>query len=287
MSIPIMKSIQDILYNENDCINFLFDKGIINKFKKCLQCGSSLYVERKLFRCSNTRCRKSFSVLKNSCFENNHISCSDMMLLGYYWLCKANYTTISNITGHSPNTIVKYINFFRNLVICSLKNKDEKVGGNNVIVEIDESKFIQQKNSNDGTWIVGGIERTEKKKIFLKVVKNRNARTLKAIIKKYVKPGSIVMTDMWKGYQGLEILGLIHKKINHGKNFVDPITGAHTNTIEGTWGGLKLQIRPRNRDKDKINNHLLEIIWRRKHRGDLWNAFLDVLRIKKKKCTNK
>ena len=37
-------------------------------------------------------------------------------------------------------------------------------------------------------------------------------------------------------------LGLEYWQVNHSHTFVDPLTGAHTNTIEGTWHGLKLAI---------------------------------------------
>ena len=63
-------------------------------------------------------------------------------------------------------------------------------------------------------------------------------------------------------------MGFRHLRVNHGKNFVDPNTGAHTNTIEGTWNGVKTRIQPRDRDEN-LNDHLLEFIWRRKHRDYL------------------
>ncbi|CAG8741644.1 10681_t:CDS:1, partial [Acaulospora colombiana] len=39
----------------------------------------------------------------------------------------------------------------------------------------------------------------------------------------------------------LEELGVTHMTVNHNECFVDPEMGAHTNTIEGTWGGVKLK----------------------------------------------
>ncbi len=71
---------------------------------------------------------------------------------------------------------------------------------------------------------------------------------------------------------------MTHQTVNHSENFVDPITGVHTNTIEGFWNGLKYHIAPRNRNQNDIDEHLLEEIWRRKHQGNLWNALLDALK---------
>ena len=152
---------------------------------------------------------------------------------------------------------------------------NEKIGGRNVIVEIDESLF---ENGKEGIWVMGGVERTSEKKCFFKVVKNRNAQTIRSVIRKYVKPRSKIFTDMWRGYKNLGELNMRHISINHGKNFVDPGTGAHTNTIEGLWAVVKSKIRSRYRTKKLINNHFQEFIWRRKHKSDLWKGLLDSLR---------
>lgn len=68
------------------------------------------------------------------------------------------------------------------------------------------------------------------------MVPQRNAETLEMVIKQFVKPGSIIITDCWRGYSGLQSLknqNYIHKTINHEVNFVDS-NGLNTNTIEGT-----------------------------------------------------
>jgi hypothetical protein len=59
---------------------------------------------------------------------------------------------------------------------------------------------------------------------------------------------------------------------------VDPNTGVHTNSIEGTWSGIKFNISPRNRTKTTITNHLLEYIWRKENKNHLWRAFLNLLK---------
>jgi transposase-like protein len=281
-TIPNLKSLKNILFDEQECINFLFEQDILYKPQSCSHCNSSLYRERKLWRCRNRKCRKSVSIFKDSFFSENHLNCSDTMLIGYLWLCKTKHTSIIHMTGHSPNTITDYMNLFRELIIDTLEDEDDIIGGDNIIVEIDESKFGRRKYNRgrviDGVWIVGGIERTEEKKCFVKVVENRTAETLHEIIRNHVAPGSIVHTDMWRGYTGIEELNVTHRTVNHSENFVDHDTGVHTNTIEGLWNGIKIGIPPKNRKKDKITDHLLEFIWRKKNKDNLWNSFLDALK---------
>ena len=58
----------------------------------------------------------------------------------------------------------------------------DKIGGNNIIVEIDESKFGKRKyhrgHKVEGVWIIGMVERTEQKRIKLMVVDDRTAETI-------------------------------------------------------------------------------------------------------------
>jgi IS1 family transposase len=275
--IPSLKSLQNIFYDEKNCIEFLLDKDILNKPRLCTHCNSSIYRDIKIFRCTNRNCRKAISIFAHTFFARNHLRCSDIILIGYLWLCGSNYTVIQNIMDCSPNTISRYTKLFRQLIIDNIDEEDEVIGGDGIIVEVDESKFHSRKEAG-GIWVIGGIEKTEEKKCFFKVVNQRDARTIREIISRHIKPGSIVVTDIWRGYQNIEDFNVTHETVNHGENFVDPISGLHTNTIEGTWAGLKLKIRPCNRSSDLISDHLLEFIWRRKNRDDLWNGLLDALR---------
>ena len=56
--IPTLKSLynnNNILFDEQKCIKFLFENDSLYKPKSCSHCDSSLYYEhkRKLYRCNN------------------------------------------------------------------------------------------------------------------------------------------------------------------------------------------------------------------------------------------
>jgi transposase-like protein len=278
MKIHSLKKLQNILFDEEKTIEFIFEKDLIHKPKYCSNCNNKEFSRyKKLFRCKNKDCKKAVSILKNSFFEKSKMQICDILLLGYLWLNKVKYTSISLMTDQSHNIIVKYIKIFRDLIIKTLKEDDMIIGGKDIIVEIDESKF----KKNEDFWIVGGIERTEKKKCFFVIANDRSQQTLKKIIKKHVRPETMIYTDSWKGYFHLEELGMKHKRVNHSKTHVEYHGNIHTNHIEGTWAGIKLQISKRNRNINLIEKHLLEFVWRNKHRDKLFEAFLDAIKSSK------
>ncbi len=54
-----------------------------------------------------------------------------------------------------------------------------------------------------------------------------------------IAPGSIIISSRWVSYQGMQTMtGMkyVHHTVNHTKNFLDPTTGAHTQTpnLSGT-----------------------------------------------------
>jgi transposase-like protein len=205
------------------------------------------------------------------------------MLLGYMWLTGVDYTTALAQTTHGSTTIVEYFRYFRELVGDSLDEVDWKVGGEGVVVEIDESKFGKRKYNRghrvEGAWVIGGIERTQSRKFFVRVVEKRDAETIVDVLRDHVLPGSIVHTDCWRGYVHItEDNAVVHRTVNHSMHFVDPETGVHTNSIEGKWAALKRKITLRGRVKETLPEYLFEQIWRTRNKGDLWNAFISSLR---------
>jgi transposase-like protein len=160
-----------------------------------------------------------------------------------------------------------------------------RIGGPGVIVEVDESKFGKRKHNRghrvEGCWVLAGVERGGRRKMFACTVRSRSARTLRRVLRRHILPGTIVITDLWKGYNTQDMIqsGFIHYTVNHSQTFVDPQSGAHTNTIEGTWSGIKYVVNKRNRTHDKVGAYLFVFIWRRQYAGMYWDRVVQLLRL--------
>ena len=149
-----------------------------------------------------------------------------------------------------------------------IESQSRTIGGYGCIVEIDESKFVKRKYHKGKArkcedWILGGICR-ETGECFMRIVKNRNKETLQKYILKYVKPGSVIITDCWAAYKelkNLEGMDYTHYTVNHSETYVDPVTGAHTNTIEGTWAHCKRACPKLGLRSTFLDGYICRFIW--------------------------
>ncbi|KAH9182952.1 hypothetical protein AeNC1_015072 [Aphanomyces euteiches] len=114
-----------------------------------------------------------------------------------------------------------------------------RIGGEGCIVEIDETSLAKKRKYNRGRvhqdcWLFG-------------VYNDITKKTLSAIIKECIKPGTLAISDKFVSYVSanerhtlennplLRGMNLSHQWVNHSENFVNPLNGAHTQTIEGLW----------------------------------------------------
>jgi transposase-like protein len=280
---PTLRAVWTIVEKEDAAIEFLLERGAFYAHSCCTACGGNMSRRKKKLRCTKDGCRKSVSILAHSFFAQSRIAVNDCLLLGYLWITGASLSTALAMSGHSKPTIVDYFGFFRQLVTSTLDPEDTLVGGPNIVVQVDESKFGKRKNNRgshrEGAWVIGGIEQTEEKKFFLEVVDKRDADTIADVLERHVIDGSIVHSDCWRGYAGIESrMGVTHATVNHSVGFVNKENGVNTNSIEGKWAGLKRRITLRGRVRDKLGMYLFEQIWRFKHKNNLWEGFLAALR---------
>ena len=63
------------------------------------------------------------------------------------------------------------------------------------------------------------------------------------LITTHIHPGTAIYSDQFTPYMPLNQLGYTHLSVNHSKNFVDPNSGVHTNTIKGVWTLLKKKLK--------------------------------------------
>ena len=92
---------------------------------------------------------------------------------------------------------------------------------------------------------------------FFEYVERRNEETLLEVIQRKILPGSTIMSDMWSGYQNLltrlSHYGYSHLTVNHSQNFINPVTGANTQSIESFWSVIKRNLRKKGTNYGKFN----------------------------------
>jgi IS1 family transposase len=283
--IPSQREIHSILFEVEPCIDFLLAKEIIYSSMECEKCEKPMKLQRnrRTFRCGTKNCRKEVSMFKSSFFSMCKLECCEILNLAYMWICGASHTILLALGDHSSATVCSFMSYFNQLVGNMVTDENCQIGGPGVEVEIDESKIAKRKYQRghrvEGAWIIGGVERTEERKLFVVRVQDRTKQTISNLISRFVKPGSIILTDKWKSYDYLsKETQFTHHTVNHTLHFKDPDTQIHTNTIEGTWSGIKSKIPKRNRSGAFVDEHLLAFVWRRQNEDNLWEAFLEALK---------
>lgn len=283
--IPPIEDIHDVLFHEKACIEFLFERGILHQNQSCKKCGHAMerrHDKYKQWQCGYSGCRAQSSIFIDSIFSESRIPCHKLLHLGYMWLTKASRCEIIDTLGIDTKTASSKCKLFTQAVSESLELEDDMLGGEDVVVEIDECVTAKRKYNRghmvQACWVLGGVERTKERRVFMVRVPNRSANTLIPILSAHIRPGSIVHSDLWKAYCCLtDDTGLEHRTVNHSCNFKDPVTGVHTNTIEATWSAFKRTIKTRSRTPEGIDDGIEVFIWRRKHCTNLWLALLEAL----------
>lgn len=114
------------------------------------------------------------------------------------------------------------------------------------------------------------------------MVEARNAQTLLPIIEKVCRPGTIIHSDEWAAYRAVKkITGFEHRTVNHSINFVDKITGVHTQNVESLWCQSKQIIKQmKGIRSEQLPSLLNEYIWRSNYRENLKSSLFYLLSVK-------
>ena len=287
-----MLSLCDLFQDEEQSLQFvyqfdmLYDGGVCESTPHCagnyqiVSDPSSKYGHRLRCNC----CGKTKSLLYNSVFTRTHLPINKILHLIYCWAMEYSCELAAHETGVTMATVTNFFQAFRQACAHWLDQEGQQpIGGVGYNVEIDESIVSKRKN-NVGrllqeVWVFGGVCR-ETHERFVLMVPNRNAATLLPIIQEMILPGSTIHSDGWAAYNNISQLpeGYTHKVVNHSQNFVDPVTGCHTQTIERMWREVKrIRRRYEGIQRCDVNHHLAEYLWREARGVDKSNAFREAI----------
>ena len=166
----------------------------------------------------------------------------------------------AEIVGVQINTATKFFMRLRKLIANKLPNYE--LDGE---VEVDESYFGGVRKGRRGRGaggkvaVFGLLKRSGK--VYTAIIPNAKTKTLLPIIRKKIKPDSVVYTDTFRSYNALDVSEFKHYRINHSKVFVDKHN--HINGIENFWNQAKRHMRKYNGiKKDNFYWFLKECEWR-------------------------
>jgi len=176
----------------------------------------------------------------------------------------------ADILGLHRNTINRYYLLFREVLHeYQVWLFEELVHGQ---AEVDESYF----GAKRVTWFRGKLKRwrgTQKQPVFgilerngrvyTEIIPCCSKRVLKQIILWKVDVETEIISDGWRGYNGLVDMGFRrHYRVIHKENERSKGKGIHINGIENFWSFTKRRLAKFNGTKSNFELHLKECEWR-------------------------
>lgn len=220
----------------------------------CPFCGSinvCRFSTRKAFKCREKGCRKQFSVLVGSVYQNTKIPLTKWFLATYILsvhskgissLQLANWLGVTQTTAwHLNHRIREMLTDKSTELLEGICEIDETYIGGKEANKHASKRKRQGGGVSGKIMVLGAIQR--KGKVKTRVIPNTTVECVTDVVKEFISTDSTMVTDEHHAYKRLSPL-YDHKTVNHrAKEYVrkDTIL-VHTNNIEGYWNILKKQI---------------------------------------------
>lgn len=200
------------------------------------------------YKCRNTN--KYFNVRTKSIFEGTKIPLQQWFL--------AIYLFVSHKKGISSHQLAKDIGItqksawfllnrirhafehesFIKFMEGTIESDETFVGGKNKNRHNDKKvKYSQGRSFKDKTPVLGLLNK-DTKTVRCFVVADTSAKSIQPIIKENILVGSMLLSDEWRGYDGLET-HYERSIVDHAKKQYVNDTGGTTNGIENFWSHFK------------------------------------------------
>lgn len=230
--------------NEVACLEQIF-KTKYGDHTPCPKCGKIgrwglVRDTKKYFH----TCRKQVSLLAGTPFYRSNFSltaCFYAILL--FSSCSSGVR--SSFLRRQIGTPPKSTHRLCNLVRLQMANYDRptKLGGPGKRVEVDEVLIRHVRIPGSDRYYAAQIMGIAcEGKLITGIIPDRTRSTLHANIKRWVVPGSIIITDDWAAYRSLDHSKYKHITVNHSKGYFNE-QGYSTCEIDSFWATLRRCMR--------------------------------------------
>eukprot|EP00731_Ephydatia_muelleri_P023120 Em0015g703a len=216
-----------------------------------LECTRSDVRDGVGWKCSSCKTRRS--VREGSFFAKSQLTLQTWIMLLHFWARQNPVSDTAECAKVALNTAVDVYQWLREVCSTRLINDGPvMLGGNGVVVQIDESLFKHKPKYHRGRradyeqWVFGMVDTSQTPSLgFMQMVDTRDAATLLPIIRAHTAPGTIIHSDEWAAYRRIsqDIPHLQHATVNHSVEFVNPTNGVHTQNIESYWNSVKKKFK--------------------------------------------
>ena len=196
---------------------------------------------------------------------------------------------VSGMELHRQLGVTRKTGYRMGMQIRQLMNNADfqgMLGGINSQIEIDEAYIGGRRAGKRGRGAAGKTVVMAMKErdgyIRAQSIETANLKNLRAVFRENIKPGTIISTDEWAGYNLVTPDGHWHGTVKHGQKeyaSTDELGYRHhVNGVENFWKLFKASVRSTHVQisKTHADAYLNEFTFRQNHR-ELGNAMFDVL----------
>jgi transposase-like protein len=263
--------------DERRLIGNLLDRGILYSTWRCeFGLDHTINLETMCFRCLCGQVDHRRSVFVGSFFDHSRLPLRTVLSIGFEWVSETPARVAASRLAIGHSTVLRYYAYYRQAAEASLRYAPVRIGGPGVEVVIDEMVTSRRDRQGRPVWVLGAVERTPQRLIFLAPLRSHSAAEFTRTLRRCLVGGSVMVTDLHRSYPvAARRLQLRHLQVHRDRDHRNRLACVTTNEIEGTWPGFRRFIDRRRRVA--TGTICAEFMWRRLHQEDLWEGLLRTL----------
>nr|WP_294858682.1 IS1595 family transposase [uncultured Fluviicola sp.] len=240
--------------DDNTCLDKIFTIrfGQLSHCPKCSEASRFVRLKnRKCYQCSE--CLHQIYPCAGTVFEKTTTPLTTWFYVIYLFTVSKNGVSayeVQRLTGVTYKTAWRMLKQVRILISTgfnmtkmngTIELDETFVGGKNINRHKDKKVAKSQGRSfKDKTPVLGMLDR-DTKQVRCFVVPDTKANTIQPIIRQFIEKGSVLMTDEWIAYKGLNA-DYDHNFVDHSKKIYS-VGDVSSNGIENFWSVFKRTIK--------------------------------------------